>query len=155
MAADQIVIRQARSDDMIAIVAMFASDVVGGHGDSSEPALEPTYRAAFDWIDASPDNTLWVAEQGGEVVGTYQTTFVRSLTGRGASSLIIEAVHTRHDQRGSGIGAVMMNHAITQGRQLGVRLVQLSSNVARKDAHRFYQRLGFVQSHLGFKMKLG
>jgi hypothetical protein len=28
------------------------------------------------------------------------------------------------------------------------------SNASRKDAHRFYQRLGFSQSHLGFKMKL-
>ena len=155
MTTTAIEIRQARRDDVTAIVAMFASDAMGGHGDSSDAALEPTYLAAFDWIDASPDNTLWVAEQGGAVVGTYQATFVRSLTGQGASSLIIEAVHTRHDRRGAGIGAAMMRHAIDEGRRLGVRLVQLSSNVARKDAHRFYERLGFVQSHLGFKMKLG
>jgi hypothetical protein len=32
--------------------------------------------------------------------------------------------------------------------------VQLTSNKARQDAHRFYQRLGFVESHVGFKMVL-
>lgn len=35
-----------------------------------------------------------------------------------------------------------------------MRAVQLTSNAARKDAHRFYERLGFAQSHLGFKLKL-
>lgn len=35
-----------------------------------------------------------------------------------------------------------------------MRAVQLTSNAACKDAHRFYERLGFAQSHLGFKLKL-
>ena len=48
----------------------------------------------------------------------------------------------------------MISHAIEQGRAQGARLVQLTSNAARVDAHRFYARLGFSQSHLGFKMKL-
>jgi len=154
-ASDKVTIRPATRHDVPAIVAMFASDGLGGHGDTSEPAVAPAYLAAFDWIEASPDNWLWVAEQAGEVAGTCQTTFVRSLTGRGASSLIIEAVHTRNDLRGSGIGAAMMRHAVDEGRRLNVRLVQLASNASRKDAHRFYERLGFVQSHLGFKMKMG
>jgi hypothetical protein len=32
--------------------------------------------------------------------------------------------------------------------------VQLTSNKQRKDAHRFYERLGFVASHEGFKLAL-
>jgi hypothetical protein len=32
--------------------------------------------------------------------------------------------------------------------------VQLTSNDARPDAHRFYQRLGFTPSHRGFKLLL-
>ena len=34
---------------------------------------------------------------------------------------------------------------------LEVSLVQLTSDAARVDAHRFYERLGFVPSHVGFK----
>lgn len=146
-------IRPAKRRDVAAIAALFASDQLGGHGDSDDPIDLPLYLEAFDWISESADNRLWVAEKGGEVVGTFQTTYVRSLTGRGASSLIIEAVHTRFDQRGQGVGSLMMRHAIAEGRRLGVRLVQLSSNISRSDAHRFYESLGFVQSHLGFKMK--
>ena len=77
-----------------------------------------------------------------------------TLTARGSSSLIVEAVQTRADMRGRGIGAVMINFAIDKARADGMRLVQLTSNAVRTDAHRFYERLGFTPSHIGFKLKL-
>lgn len=147
-------IRAAERADVAAIAAMFAADQLGGHGDSADPADLPAYLAAFDQISTSPNDQLYVAVLNGEVVGTFQTTLITSLTGRGSSSLTIEAVHTRGDMRGHGIGQAMINHAIEQAREAGARLVQLMSNASRTDAHRFYARLGFTQSHLGFKMKL-
>lgn len=147
-------IRRAERADVATIAAMFAQDTLGGHGDSADPADLPLYLAAFDRIAGSPNDALYVAVLGGDVVGTFQTTLITSLTGKGASSLTIEAVHTRSDMRGRGIGQLMINHAISRGRYKGARLVQLMSNAARKDAHRFYESLGFVQSHAGFKMKL-
>ena len=33
-------------------------------------------------------------------------------------------------------------------------MVQLTSDATRLDTHRFYERLGFTQSHLGFKLTL-
>lgn len=147
-------IREARASDLPAIVAMFASDSLGGHGDSTDPAVFPRYEAAFARISASPNDTLYVAEIDGVVVGTFQTTFITTLTGRGSSSLTVEAVHTRHDRRGAGIGRAMILRAVEEGRRRGVRLVQLTSNAARTDAHRFYEGLGFSRSHLGFKLKL-
>lgn len=152
--AKQIEIRLAEREDVAAIAAMFAQDTLGGHGDSAEPADLPFYLAAFEQIAASCHDALFVAVISGEVAGTFQTTLITSMTGRGSTSLVIEAVHTRIDMRGQGIGEAMIRHAIEQGRARGVRLVQLMSNAARTDAHRFYSRLGFVQSHLGFKMKL-
>lgn len=152
--AASVEIRPAEREDVAAIAAMFAQDTLGGHGDSADPADLPDYLAAFDTITASPNDSLFVAVRNGEVVGTFQTTLITSMTGRGASSLTIEAVHTRSDMRGYGIGQAMITHAIEQGRAKGARLVQLMSNASRLDAHRFYTRLGFAQSHLGFKMKL-
>ncbi|MEP3439454.1 MAG: GNAT family N-acetyltransferase [Hoeflea sp.] len=149
-----IEIRLADRGDVAAIAAMFAQDTLGGHGDSADPAELPLYLAAFDRIATSPNDALYVAVRDGEVVGTFQTTLITSLTGKGASSLTIEAVHTRTDMRGLGIGQSMVNHAIAQGRDQGARLVQLMSNAVRHDAHRFYQNLGFTRSHAGFKMKL-
>ncbi len=147
-------IRAARREDLPELVAIFAADRVGGHGDTNDPALQPAYEAAFERIAANPCDALYVAEFVGEVVGTFQTTLVTSLTGRGSSNLTIEAVQTRADMRGKGIGAEMIRYAIEQGRAAGVRMVQLMSNNNRRDAHRFYTRLGFRQSHAGFKMKL-
>jgi GNAT superfamily N-acetyltransferase len=153
MTAD-LIIRHARKDDLAALIAMFAADDVGGHGDTVDPGALPAYISAFETIAASPDQTLYVAELDGEVVGTFQTSITTTLTGRGASFMIIEAVQTRGDMRGKGIGARMIEFSIAEAKALGLPRVQLISNAKRKDAHRFYQRLGFEPSHLGFKMAL-
>ena len=150
----QTTIREARSSDVAALVAIFAADELGGHGDTTAPEILGKYLRAFERIASSPDQTLYVAERDGQVVGTFQTMVVTSLIGRGSSSMIIEAVQTRGGMRGQGIGAQMIEFAIAEAKRRGLRLVQLTSNASRTDAHRFYDRLGFKQSHLGFKMAL-
>ena len=147
-------IREATENDLEAIIALFADDPLGGHGDTTDPQALPDYTAAFRKIATSPNEALYVAELDGEVVGTFQTMVTSTMTARGASSLIVEAVQTRADMRGRGIGAVMINFAIDKARAGGMRLVQLTSNAVRTDAHRFYERLGFTPSHIGFKLKL-
>jgi GNAT superfamily N-acetyltransferase len=149
-----VFIREAREDDIPSLVALFAADALGGHGDTADPAALPDYLRAFRRIVASPNDALYVAELDGEVVGTFQTTLVTSMVGRGGSNLNIEAVQTRGDMRGKGIGAAMFRFAIERGREAGARLAQLTSSNARADAHRFYARMGFEHSHAGFKMKL-
>jgi len=149
-----LLIREAREGDLSALIALFAADGLGGHGDTNDLAAYDDYLSAFRTIQSSPDQTLYVAELSGEVAGTFQTMITTSLTGRGSSSMIIEAVQTRSDLRGQGIGAAMINFCIAVAKGRGVRLVQLTSNALRKDAHRFYERLGFKPSHLGFKMAL-
>jgi GNAT superfamily N-acetyltransferase len=147
-------IREAREADLPAIIPLLAADVVGGHGDTTDKDALPDYAAAFRRIAESPDNMLYVAEVGGEVIGTFQTTLITSLLGRGASFMKIEAVHVRPGTRGKGVGSAMMRFAIEQARQAGARSVQLTSNKARHAAHLFYERLGFDESHVGFKRKL-
>lgn len=154
MQVETVVIREATENDLVSVIALFADDPLGGHGDTTEPGALPDYRAAFVRINASPNEILYVAELDGEVVGTFQTMVTTTLTGRGSSAMIIEAVQTRADMRGRGIGAAMIEFAIERARQDGMRLVQLTSNAVRKDAHRFYERLGFTASHIGFKLKL-
>jgi len=48
----------------------------------------------------------------------------------------------------------MMRWAIEEARRRGCSRVQLTTNNARKDAHRFYERLGFRGTHLGMKLAL-
>lgn len=153
-ATTDLEIRRAERADLADIIALFAADDVGGHGDTIEPEAFDDYLAAFSLIEASPLQTLYVARLGDEFVGTFQTTLLTSLPGRGKPRLLVEAVQTRDDMRGRGIGARMMRHAIERAGEAGAAKVQLASNAMRADAHRFYERLGFMRSHFGFHMPL-
>jgi len=151
---EKLIIRRAREADLPALIALFAADDVGGHGDTTDESAYEDYLRAFNVIDASQSEQLFVADIEGEVVGTFEIMFSRTLTGRGSLSMVVEAVQTRSDLRGKGIGARMIEYAVEEARRRDCRTVQLTSNMARTDAHRFYERLGFAKSHFGFKMKL-
>ena len=152
---DTPTLRPARIDDVRAIVELLAADQLGATRDGADDdeGLEP-YRRAFEAIDADPAHLLLVAESGGEIVATMQLSFLPGLARRGALRAQIEAVRVRVDQRGSGLGGELMIWAIEEARRRGCALVQLTSDKRRTDAHRFYERLGFVASHEGFKLAL-
>lgn len=150
----RVIIRPAEERDIDAIIALFADDSLGGHGDTVDPAARPAYRAAFEKISQSPTDMLYVAELDGQVAGTFQTTLITTMSGRGGCSLTISAVQTRADLRGRGIGSAMMRFAVARAREAGADKAQLVSSKRRVDAHRFYERAGFVSSHVGFQMKL-
>ena len=148
-------LRLARRDDVPAIVALIAADQLGATRDGVRGDADlAAYTAAFEAIDADPAHLLVVAESGGEAVGTMQLSFLPGLARRGALRAQIEAVRVAESTRGSGLGAAMMTWAVDEARRRGCALVQLTSDKSRTDAHRFYQRLGFVASHEGMKLTL-
>ncbi len=149
-----ISIREARAEDLEAIIRLHEEDSLGSHGDAWLPETKPAYEAAFAAIAASPDNTLYVAESEGRVVGTFQLTLIPNLTGRGATRVKVESVKVSAALRSQGIGARMMAFAEEAARAGGARTMELTSNKRRADAHRFYERLGFAKSHEGFKKSL-
>src|SRR3954469_11027998 len=114
----------------------------------------PCYRAAFRQMQASPENATWVAEEAGRVVGTFQLTFIRHLMRRGTLVAQIESVRVDAAARRRGYGEQMMRRAIEEARRRGCSRLQLTSHKSRKDAHRFYQRLGFAATHEGMKLAL-
>ncbi|HEY4019950.1 MAG TPA: GNAT family N-acetyltransferase [Pseudonocardiaceae bacterium] len=130
---------------------MLADDELGAR---REKPGDPRYLAAFEALDADPNQFLAVAELDGEIVGTLQLTYLAGLSRLGATRAQIEAVRVRTDQRGTGLGTVLFEWAIEQARQQGAVLVQLTTDASRVDAHRFYERLGFVASHVGMKLAL-
>ncbi len=149
---NELTIRRATGDDLPAIVAMLADDPLGATRESPDD-LTP-YRTAFDRIDADPHQHLVVAERAGRTVGTLQLTVVPGLSRKGATRTVIEGVRVHTDERGSGLGTELIQWAVERSRELDAQLVQLTSDITRTDAHRFYERLGFVPSHLGFKLAL-
>ena len=97
---------------------------------------------------------LIVADDGGELVGCFQLTYIPGLGRHGAERCLIESVRVRSDRRGRGLGGTMMRWAIDRAREHGCALVQLTTDKQRADAHRFYRDLGFVASHEGMKLAL-
>jgi len=151
-----VLLRLARRDDVPAIVGLLAADQLGAGRDGVHDAADlQAYEEAFRAIDADPAHLLLVAESGGAVVGTMQLSFLPGLARRGAMRAQIEAVRVAGGARGSGLGAAMMRWAIEEAGRRGCGLVQLTSDKSRTGAHRFYERLGFVASHEGMKLRLG
>jgi GNAT superfamily N-acetyltransferase len=146
--------RRARRGDLPAIVHLLADDPLGAQREADTWPLPASYGAAFDAIDADPNQELVVAECGGAVVGVLQLTFIPSLTYRGGWRALIEGVRVAAALRSAGVGQRLFEWAIARARERGCHLLQLTSDKARPDAIRFYERLGFVASHEGLKLPL-
>ncbi|MCG7204213.1 GNAT family N-acetyltransferase [Streptomyces arenae] len=145
-------IRAAEADDIPAVVGMLADDPLGAARESPDD-LAP-YLSALERLSADPNQHLVVAVREGRVVGTLQLTIIPGLSRRGATRSVIEGVRIHADERGSGLGSRFIEWAIEESRRQGCRLVQLTSDGSRTDAHRFYERLGFTASHVGFKLEI-
>ncbi|MEV6480515.1 GNAT family N-acetyltransferase [Streptomyces sp. NPDC051576] len=149
---EDLEIRAAITEDIPAIVDMLADDPLGSQRESPDD-LTP-YLAALERLTADPNQHLVVAVREGRVVGTLQLTVIPGLSRKGATRSIIEAVRIHADERGSGLGTRLIEWAIAESRRQDCQLVQLTSDITRTDAHRFYERLGFTASHVGFKLPL-
>jgi GNAT superfamily N-acetyltransferase len=145
------VVRPARPEDLPRVVELLAAGTLRGGEDPSD--LAP-YRRALAEISADPDSEVLVADDGGQVIGLCQLITFRHLQERGGRCAEIESVHVDERRRSQGVGATLLEAAVARAQQLGCYRVQLTSNKARVDAHRFYERHGFVATHDGFKRYL-
>lgn len=147
-------LRQATIEDLPEIVRMLADDFLGQQRERYESPLPENYIRAFREIEADPNNELIVAECSGEIVGTLQLTFTPSISFQGRKRATVESVRVNEKYRGRGIGREMMLWAIERSKREGCISMQLTTNMDRVDAHRFYENLGFSKSHFGMKLKL-
>lgn len=147
-----VLVRRATRDDVPAIVALLVDDPLGATRENDVD--HAAYLTAFDAIDADPAHELVVLDDGGEVVGTLQLTLLPGLSRGGALRAQIEAVRVASSRRGQGLGQDLFQWAIDESRRRGAVIVQLTTDASREGAHRFYERLGFVASHVGMKLPL-
>ena len=153
-----LLFRRALASDLPQIIRMLADDPLGQQRESvSDPPIA-AYYDAFEAIEADPNQLLIVVEDeeanGGTVIGVLQLTLIPGIAHRGAWRGQIEGVRVASNRRSDGIGAQMIEWAVAECERRGCRIVQLTSNKKRKDAHRFYARLGFTATHEGYKREL-
>ncbi|HEY0428935.1 MAG TPA: GNAT family N-acetyltransferase [Pyrinomonadaceae bacterium] len=160
--------RQATHEDLPEIVRMLSDDFLGATREKYENPLPESYTKAFAEINADKNNELIVAvlsepsavasgsnaQSNGFIVGTLQITFTPSISFQGGKRATVESVRVNEKYRGRGIGKELMKWAINRAREENCFAMQLTTNADRKDAHRFYENLGFKGSHLGMKLYL-
>lgn len=151
---NDLIFRMAKQEDLPAIVRMLADDDLGSQRENWEDPLPSSYVVAFEKIRNDANHELIVAEWDGGVIGTLHLIFLPSISYQGGLRAQVESVRVDTNYRGQGVGNQMMKWAIERAKERGAHVVQLTTHLSRKDAHRFYERLGFKGSHLGMKLSL-
>ena len=148
----EITFRYATEADLPTIVAMLADDEIAESRESASVSDE--YTKAFSAMMKEVYNRMLLAEIDGKIVGSLQLVFIPGVSRNGSKRALIESVRVKSSVRGQNIGTALMKEAIRVARENSCKLVQLDSDLRRPRAHLFYRRLGFVQSHAGFKKEL-
>ncbi|MEN3953139.1 GNAT family N-acetyltransferase [Iodidimonas sp. SYSU 1G8] len=146
--------RRAVEADLPELVRLLADDELGSRRELREAEDQRPFRDAFHEIDSDPNQYLLVVEEDGALIGMLQLTFISGLARGGLKRGQIEAVRIARHRRSAGVGQAMVEWAISRCRDEGCGLVQLTTDRSRTDAHRFYERLGFEPSHVGYKLNL-
>jgi ribosomal protein S18 acetylase RimI-like enzyme len=149
-----VTFRYATEADLPAVVALLSDDEFAENRELGGDTIAPEYVEAFARMQKQDGNRMLLAEQNGRIVGALHLAFVPGLSRRGTTRAIIESVRVASEVRDQNIGTAIMKHAIAEAKAGGAKLVQLTSDKRRARAHLFYRRLGFEQSHAGFKKDL-
>ncbi|MBW8687237.1 GNAT family N-acetyltransferase [Chitinophaga rhizophila] len=151
---ENLTFRRATENDLPDIVNMLADDHLGETREKVTADVRELYIKAFEIIDADKNQELTVVETNGKSVATFHLTFIQYLTHQGGLRAQIEAVRTKSDYRGKGIGKKIFEYVINRAKEKGCILLQLTSDKQRPDAIRFYEDVGFKATHEGMKLKL-
>ncbi len=142
-------IRLAEERDVPRIVELYRELTIS---DSSvEHTRNPTladYQLIFGEIRSDPRQKLLVAELQGEVVGTIVLLVVPNLSHNGTPWAFLENLIVTEKHRRRGLGRMLLEHAVELARKSGCHMVELCSDVRRKEAHDLYNSMGFeAQAH--------
>ena len=150
----EIVFRRAIRADVPVIVALLADDAINGHREKPGIPVLAGYLSAFEAIDKDTSQTLIVGEMDGAVIATAQLTIIPTMTQQGTPRALIESVRVSSQARSGGIGEKLIDHMHMLAKARGATALQLTTSNARVDAQRFYKRIGFSATHLGFKREM-
>lgn len=151
---ERFIVREAELRDLPRIIEIMAEDDLGKEREIYTQPVAQCYVDAFNNISGDRNSILLVICEEGNVIGGLQITFTQYLSHKGSIRATIENVHIAESCRNRGAGTVLMNYAVELAKEKNCTIVQLTSNKTRTDAHRFYRRLGFKNTHEGMKLSL-
>lgn len=141
---DTVHVRLARLTDVPALVPLLAQ--------LGFPAPAEVVAERLDALLAA-DEVVLVAERGGEVVGLL-TVHVTPVLHRPTPVGRLTALVVAEPLRGTGVGRALVSAAERLLAERGCGLVEVTSNRALVNAHRFYERIGYESTSFRFGKRL-
>lgn len=149
-----IIFRDARQEDLNRIILMIHDDDLGKSRENLSENTQSKYIKAFNAIASDENDKIVIAEHQGTPIAVAQINFIQNLTYEGGIRAQIEGVRVSKLYRSKGVGKLLFDYLISLSKSRGCHMVQLTTDKSRPDAYQFYQKLGFVNSHDGFKLHL-
>ena len=141
-----IVIREATSGDIPAVLKIYAQPTLDGdewmRPDQAVQALQDFGRYPF--------YKIFVAEKDRQIVGTFTLLIMHNIAHMGRPSGLVEAVAVSPSLQRRGVGRAMLQFALEQCRAKGCYKMALSAAGQRRQAHAFYEALGFEKHGYSF-----
>lgn len=150
--APGVLVREATAEDLDALIVVYSDDMLAEGRE--RPDERERYARALAEVIESPNQTLYVAEIDGRVIGTTLITVIQLVSKTGTRRCQIEGIYVMARARGRGVGKALFEAARAEAERRECQSLQIISNELRVDAHRFYKRLGFTRGHLGFRLEL-
>ena len=107
-----------------------------------------TLEQQFEKIDNQPEYCLLVAKEDERVLGTAMGIVCQALD---TPFLVIENVVVDPSCRKQGLGRKIFNHLEGFAKENHCQYIILVSSGFRKEAHQFYEAMGYVEDVRGFR----
>lgn len=130
-----ITIRSYHEDDLDTVVTLWYKSWSNTYPELKHPQPFEVWKSRFK-NDLAINSTVWVAENQSRIVGFIVINEIKG---------ILEQIFVDVDVQRIGIGTALLNKAKTIC-PLGLSLTTLQQNV---QAHKFYEKHGFVAGKLG------
>jgi GNAT superfamily N-acetyltransferase len=111
-------------------------------------------KAIFEKMQSYPNYKIYIAKYNDKIVATFSLSIMDNIAHLGQSSGLVEDVVVKKSMRSKGIGRKMMKYAMEICRKNNCYKMNLSSNIKRERAHKFYENLGFEKHGYSFSIEI-
>ncbi|WP_029349913.1 GNAT family N-acetyltransferase [Bosea sp. 117] len=136
-----ICLRPATDADGDGVAALIAGCFAEYEGCLFDRAAEFPELDAIASHFAARGGTIWVADREGSVVGSLAVAPTEE-----PGTVELFKMYLTREVRGRGLAAGLLGHAVGFARARGAGTVRLWTDTRFTDAHRFYERHGFVRA---------
>ena len=145
-----VAVREADKADLPAILRLYAQPEIDDGAVLCAEEAQRLFRRFADY----PDYRLFVAVDGGRVIGSYALLIMDNLGHFGAPSAVIEAVVVDPAAQGAGDGTAMMRHALPRRGPRAATRLHSRPTPSVKGLMPFYESLGFRRHGYSFFVEL-